>query len=238
MKIIIFICLIILGLFVEYSSAQSNYPDCGIYLLYSQNIEDSTLATGIYKVSSNFLDYDEWLNKDYRVEYKQHDNEIEIEKPTILSKRKVKTHYIYSSSSVIAEDKPMYSGFVKKLIGTNEKYKINPRPIALKENVIRIYDSKHLNRDSTFYRGLTLKIDYCSDTSICKNPYNSCAEDPKIGLVINNQLVAVTSYYIRYNPYRANYVEKYLVFHFPNKTVVEVEKIKKVLFRQTLYIVK
>lgn len=236
MKNRIYICLITLGLFIDYSSAQSIKQDCGMYLLYLKNIQDSTLATGIYKIGYNFMYEDDWRFKNYRVEYKQHVNDIEIEQPAVFSKRKVKTHYIYSTSSVIAEDKPKYIGFARKLDGTNEKFKINPLPIALKENIIRIYDSKHLNNDSTFYPGLTLKIDYCSDTSICKDPYNRYAEDPKIGLVVNNELVAVTSYIIRFKPYRAKNIEIYLEFYFPHKTVEEVEKIKKVLFRQTLYI--
>lgn len=114
-------------------------------------------------------------------------------------------------------------------------FQINPFPIALKENVIRIYDFKKIEVDSLINLGLTFKLDFCNDTGIFVNYYSDSEKHSTIGLVINNKLISVTNIYIKEElNYTKRQFQRFLVFTFPKQTQVKVESYKRAFFNQTL----
>lgn len=223
--------LFVTGLLCHYSFAQSNLPDRGVYVSYVKNIRDSTLVTGFYNVTSKY--YQEPYDFNHHVEYKQHIEDIPFKNPGIFSK-KATAHYVHSSYSIVAEEK---FGFIRNLKGTDRVYQVNPFPVSAKDNIIRVYDFKNYERDSTFDIGLTIKLNFCIDSNLCANRDMDIEKCPLTGLVINNELVAVSrTYYKNEAPNKSSsYVERYFVFVFPKQTEEQVESYKKQLFQQTLY---
>jgi hypothetical protein len=230
MKIKYGINLFIMGfLFNNNTIAQSYKYESEIYKAYIKNLQDSALVTGFYKVTLKYLTEEDY---NYHIEYKQNIKDIEVKKDFLIFKRKIKIHYVYSTSNIVAKEKKSYNRY---LPGTHLAYQINPFPIALKENIIRIYDYKKIEPDSSFNAGLIFKLNFCVDTGLCMNNELNHKERSQIGLVINNQLISVSDIYIKEKlNYSGSLYEQYLVFIFPKQIANKIEYYKKELFRQTL----
>jgi len=234
MKIQIGICLLMLGFFMVPAKAQNSIQEGEICISYLKNLRDTNLVNGIFKVTPCLMD-ENYSDKNYRAEYTQHIDDVEIESYFLLFKRKEKAHYVHSSSKLIEEENPIRKKFERKLKGTDNLYLVNPYPISLKNHVIRIYNFKQYNRDSTFSNGLTLKLDFCSDSANCVNAQNK-NKYPEFGLIINNQLIATTSIFINEKTsYSDAYNKKYMAFIFKDQSLEDIEKYKLMLFNQTLY---
>jgi hypothetical protein len=222
--------LLLFILLLNSAFAQVGKNEIEIYNAYLNNVKDSCLATGFYKISLKSL----YIYEDYKfnIEYNQKIKDVEVEKHFMFFKHKVKYHHVHSESYT---DKKIKDKFIYNLIGTNVYYQINPFPIALKNNIIRIYDCSIKSYDSTYSSlGLTLKLDFCADFSVL-NRYNTYNSD-LVGLVVDNQLIFIADNYFKEETIDHNKrFDRYFVLCIPKNNSNNIDYYKKILYKQTLF---
>ena len=180
-----------------------------------------SLTSGIYLISVS--------DKEFScVEYANISDTVELERNFLFFKMKSIANYITTKSTIY------YGGRFLRRYMHNSIYLVCPKPIALKKNIIRIYDciDKNPNNSSGSINGLMFKIiNY--DDSLFKKKKKINKEFSCLGLVINNELVAIN--HDDYFELKENDTKIcYLTFYFYENSDCVIEDTKHELFQQTL----
>jgi hypothetical protein len=233
----IWICVIIAFfiLSVESLHAQKFEQIVEKSLFSMENPNDSVLKTGIYFLRRNFeFDFSLWDSKNFTVEYTQVEEDINLKKKVLFFNRTKKAKYIYSTFNIKGANfyYTWLSKFARKgkILGRKEEeFLINPVPIATKENIMRIYDCKSYNADSTIvYPGLVIKFNNRTD-SLTQVVLKTLGNHKYLGLVVDNKLVAFSfrHWFIEENTF-------FLTLIFYDTSAEEMEYYRNILFKQTL----
>jgi hypothetical protein len=228
---LLYITFILIAVFHQKAASQNEVFEYYLLKAALNNTHTSVLSDGFYVVKPVYR-YD----TKYKVSRTQHTDTIILEKKFLFFKKKIKAFHVYSTDKVTEYDSiyPMD----RLLAKTEHNFEVDPYPVALKKNIIRVYESQIENRDSTITEGLTFKLNYFDDSLLCETPYNN--DCPLIGLIQNNQLTEVTEYY-EYGKSRRSYRNKkrqYITFFFTHYSNKEAEELIEKLKIQPLIIIK
>jgi hypothetical protein len=233
MKLRICIAIFVASICSIHAFTQEAVQEKFVYNTYYGNIRDTTLSTGIYYIGSTYVSDEDYK---YHVEYTQEQKDIETVRNFLLFRKRIPMHYIHSKGEIVSERKV---DFIREMKDEWDTYRVDPLPLAAKENIIRVYDYSHIEYDSTITHGLTFKLSYCNDTSFKKLGRSPRRRDTEAGLIINDKLISAALAYFNEYPHGKNVPkDKYMVFLFPEYTKEEVDKIKQHLFHQTLILKK
>jgi hypothetical protein len=222
-----YLLVLVFLMVMDLSKAQNNRLEYSIDHAFRINLHDSSLITGFYFLTP----YDIYeYQRTYRAEYTQHADDIMIKRPVQTKGRRIKGHYVYSTTKIVDATNPMADKFVRQIKNDGELYLVNPLPIATQENIIRVYNYNNFSNDSlNSLSGLTFKLNYCTDSLLCANNINDQRSCPVIGLIINNQLVALTQVYIKHDD-----GEQFLVFRWMGSIPAEARRLYYLMNQKTL----
>lgn len=154
--------------------------DCLFTKIHLNNLLDSTLKTGLYKVKGGNYITDE--EKTYNINYKQQIDTVIIIERFMCFKRKKKAMLVKNKS--IVTESYIKKAFERKILPSMDLFfQIDPKPLVLSNN-INLINFKAIE-DSSFI--LHLEIDQYGKSNIEKiyQDNRNCS----IGLIINDHLI-------------------------------------------------
>lgn len=174
-----FIIVIISSLYLSFSGSAQNSNDYNIVKTHLNNILDSSLATGFYRVQKT--KYIETCEMTPQIEYKQEICTKMISLRYFFFKKKKEVVYIKSTPIVKwSYEKP----FEKEFIDNSDLYAVfSPMPVLLKNNIELIEIIS--NSDGSYF--INFQIDEFGMRNLYAN-HNSNNKD-NIGLIINDDLI-------------------------------------------------
>ena len=195
-------------------AAQKYNAESEVALSYLHNMRDTTLATGFYKIYTLYNDED-WS---YKVSYKQTQKVVDVKRRFLLFQKSEPMRYVYSTAKAEVDTG---KNFIRTFRKIDREFKVDPLPVAARQNIVRADTFRIKSSDSTFYYRVNVYVNFIDDSSLCVvgENRNKC---PLIGMIINNQLVAVTNEY--YKQYNGAFYRRYLVFEFHKENVSQVKK--------------
>ena len=211
---------------VETINAQNELLEYYLLKTSVNNRQTMSLADGFYPVKTVYRE------TRYKSERKRYVDTTQTYTGFGFFKKEVKTYHVYSENKV--EPDTAFYPFDRLHTNTKRYYNVDPYPVALRKNILRVYESEVNEYDSILTEGLTFKLNHWQDSLLCKKTSNrDCFE---IGLIINNQLVEITQIEL-YGKTRAPGNQKnyhYITFFFRHKTQEEIDALKEKLLINSL----
>jgi hypothetical protein len=180
-------------------------------IIYVRNLRDTALSTGFYKINPMFNEED-WT---YKVRYTQTQKVVDVKRRFLVFGKSEPMRYIHST---VKREVDPAKNFIREF--RELEYKVDPLPLAVRQNVVKADTFKIKTSDSTFYYRIHFHLNFIDDTSLCINgePIKKC---PLVGLVINNQLIAIAELYNK--QFNGTFYRRYLVFQLYKKTQQQLE---------------
>ncbi len=196
------------------SVAQKYNAESEPALVYIRNLRDTTLATGFYRIYPMFNEED-WT---YKVRYTQTQKVVDVKRRFPIFRKSQPMRYIYSTAGSEVDSG---KNFVRKYGKFDHDFKVDPLPVAVRQNVVKADTFRIKINDSTFFYRVNVHLNFIADSTLCINGENK-KKCLLVGMIINNQLVEITNVY--YKQYNGSFYRKYLVFEFYKKNVQQIEK--------------
>ena len=217
-------------LFVENLYAQRFEQIIGKSRFSMENPNDSVLKTGFYLMGWSYPDFRFWDNRSFKVEYTQIEKDVNLKQKVLFFNRTKKAKHIRSTYKIRDLDKEWITKFIRKLNYQNSarEFVVNPMPFATKENIMRIYDGRVYNADSTIVNpALIIKLNNVVD-SLTQTIFENREKKIPVGLIINNELVVSSVEYWT----SKNYF--FMSFVFYDTHAENIEYYKSIILNQTL----
>lgn len=210
------IILIVLWFNLIESAAQKYNAEGETALAYVRNLRDTTLATGFYKISPMFNEED-WT---YKVRYTQTQKVVNVKR---RFRKSEPMRYIYSTSR---SETDTGKNFIRKYSNFDRDFKVDPLPVAVRQNVVKVDTFRIKNSDSTFFFRVNVHLNFIEDSTLCTNGENK-KKCPLIGMVVNNQLIEITNVY--HKQHNGLFYIRYLEFEFYKTDIQQIEKFIKAI---------